>query len=108
MNTNKMYMFVAEWCPHCRAAKESIFRLIETYGENNNIELFEDTSEAYREKGMKLKVFGVPTIMIVDEKENVVKIWDGPRDYGSLVRFYIESTESKISDADQAWLESGN
>ena len=102
-----MYIFVADWCPHCRAAKEGIFDLMDNYYQNGNLELFEDTSSEYKSKGMKLQVFGVPTFIIVDENEKPLRTWDGQRDYASLLNFYIENTQTEPVEKDIPLLRKG-
>lgn len=92
MNTNKVYIFVADWCPFCREAKQAIFQLVEKFADNGNIILLEDSSAEFREIAPKFNVGGFPTFLSVDENDKVLATYDGPRDYKSLETFYTNQT----------------
>lgn len=107
MNGNKFYIFVADWCPFCRAAKADIFKLMDNYGANKNIVLLEESMEGVKDKAIALEAFGYPHFVIVDENEKqVLKYPDAPpgempdRSYAALLKFYLSNTETVAIDED--------
>jgi thiol-disulfide isomerase/thioredoxin len=100
MNKNKFYIFVADWCPYCRAAKPGIFELVDKYYNNNNIVLIEDTSEEYQESATRLNVQAFPAFVIEDEEGKEVTRFEGERTFEHLLGFYISNTETPVLDGD--------
>jgi thiol-disulfide isomerase/thioredoxin len=100
MNTNKFYIFVADWCPFCRSAKEAIFMLVDKYGKNNNIVLIEDSSEEFKTMGPKLNALAFPAFIIADENDKELARHEGDRSFLGLLRFYITNTDSTILEED--------
>jgi thiol-disulfide isomerase/thioredoxin len=110
MNTNKFYIFVADWCPFCRAAKKDIFQLMDNYKSNKNIVLFEESMDGVKDKAIALGAFGYPHFVIVDENEKeVVKYPDAlpgempDRSYKALAKFYFNNTQSLPNEEDAVW-----
>lgn len=95
MNTNKFYMFVAEWCPHCRAAKPAIFELLDKYHSKGNIFLIEDSSDEYQTIGRKLNADALPHFVIANENDEEVKVFEGERSFKNLEYFYTLMTETE-------------
>lgn len=100
MNTNKFYIFVADWCPYCRAAKPGIFELVDKYYSNKNIVLIEDTSEDYQEHAARLSVDGFPAFVIENEEGKEVARFEGERTFNHLLGFYVSNTETPVLDGD--------
>lgn len=100
MNTNKFYIFVADWCPYCRQAKPAIFELIDNYAVNNNIVLMDDTSEEYKTIGLKLGATMLPSFIIANENDEEVARFDGDRTFANLLNFYAEHTGTPIIQND--------
>lgn len=107
MNGNKFYIFVADWCPFCRAAKADIFKLIDNYGSNKNIVLFEESMDGAKQKALEQEAFGYPHFVIVDENEKQVnKYPEAPpgqmpdRSYLGLLRFYLDNTNTTPIEED--------
>ena len=100
MNTNKFYIFVADWCPFCRSAKEAIFDLVDKYGKNNNIVLIEDSSEDFKVFGPKLNALSFPAFIIADENDKEITRHEGDRSFSGLLRFYIDNTDSTLLEED--------
>jgi thiol-disulfide isomerase/thioredoxin len=96
MNTNKFYIFVAEWCPYCRASKSAIFELMDKYAVNNNIILVDDTSEEYKTVGIKLGATMLPSFIIANENDEEVARFDGDRTFANLLDFYAQHTGTPI------------
>ena len=100
MNNNKFYILVAEWCPHCKMAKDAIFKLTENYFENGNVEILEESTEEYKKIAIKLQKFSIPAFVIVDENNKEVAEWSGPREYYHLLDFYLKHTETEVIPED--------
>lgn len=101
MNGNKLYIFVADWCPYCRAAKPAIFELMEKYYKNGNLVLIEDSSDDYKTIGLKLEATMLPSFVIADENGDKVKAYDGDRSFKDLLKFYVENTDTPVLDEDK-------
>lgn len=100
MNTNKFYIFVADWCPYCRAVKSAIFELADKYYHNNNIVLIEDTSEEYKEFGAKLNATAFPAFIIANENNEEVARFEGERTFQHILGFYISNTDTPVAEGD--------
>lgn len=100
MNTNKFYIFVADWCPYCRQIKPIIFDLVEKYYGNGNIVLIEDTSEEYKELGPKLNATAFPALIIANENLEEVARFEGNRTFEDILAFYTSNTETPIADGE--------
>ena len=100
MNTNKFYIFVADWCPYCRSAKEAIFELVDKYYDTNKIVLVEDTSDEYKEFGSKLNATAFPAFVIANENLEEVARHEGERSFGHILGFYISNTDTPVADGD--------
>jgi len=99
MNGNKFYIFVADWCPFCRAAKADIFKLMDNYGSNKNIVLMEESMDGVKEKAIALEAYGLPHFVIVDENDKEFAKYPDPapntppdRSYEALAKFYFINT----------------
>lgn len=102
MNTKNFYIFVADWCPHCRAAKSAIFELVDKYHSNGNIILVEDSSEEYKELSQKLSIDGLPAFVVLDEVEKVITTYEfNDRSFEALLGFYAENTGTAVLEEDQ-------
>lgn len=108
MENRKFYIFVADWCPFCRAVKSDIFKLMDNYRAKNNIVLLEESMPGTKEKAMALEAYGLPHFVIVDENEKEVLKYPDPapgempdRSYAALARFYLVNTNTKPLDEDK-------
>ena len=100
MNSNKFYMFVADWCPYCRAVKPVVFDLMDKYFDNKNIFIIEDSSEEYKTLGLKLNATSLPTFIIANENDEEVLKFDESkeRSFENLQEFYITNTDSATKE----------
>lgn len=108
MNGNKFYIFVADWCPFCRAAKADIFKLIDNYGSNKNIVLFEDSMDGTKEMAISLQAYALPYFVVVDENNKEFAKYPDPapnqapdRSYNALAKFYLTQTGTKPIEQDR-------
>jgi len=100
MNTNKLYIFVADWCPYCRAIKPAVFELAEKYYQNDNIVLVHDESEEYKEFGPKLDATAFPAFVIANENLEEVARFEGERTFQHILVFYVANTDTPVVDGD--------
>ena len=74
-NTPKcdVYIFVADWCPHCKSAKPAIEDVKNNAPSNVNVNVVNEKDSNSRELMTKFKVRGFPTILLVKENGEVVE-----------------------------------
>jgi len=111
MNGNKFYIFVADWCPFCRAVKSDLFKLMDNYGHNKNIFLFEESMEGTKDKAIALNALALPTFIVVDENEKEFAKYPDPapgempdRSYKALLKFYLTQTDTSPIEEDKELL----
>jgi len=68
-----LYVFVADWCPHCKNAKPAIAELKNNAPANVNVNVVNETDSNSRELMNKYKVRGFPTILLVKADGEVVE-----------------------------------
>ena len=68
-----VYVFVADWCPHCKNAKPAIAELKNNAPANVNVNVVNESDSNSRELMNKYKVRGFPTILLVKEDGTVVE-----------------------------------
>ena len=68
-----MYVFVADWCPHCTKAKPAIAELKNNKPANVNVNVVNESDSNSRELMNKYKVRGFPTILLVKADGEVVE-----------------------------------
>ena len=68
-----LYVFVADWCPHCKNAKPAIAELKNNAPANVNVNVVNESDSNSRELMNKYKVRGFPTILLVKADGEVVE-----------------------------------
>lgn len=68
-----VYIFVADWCPHCKNAKPAIAELKNNAPANVNVNVVNEKDSNSRELMNKYKVRGFPTILLVKADGTVVE-----------------------------------
>ncbi len=104
MNTNKLYIFVADWCTFCKQVKPDVFELAKKYYKNGNMELFEDSQEGTKELMQNYQTPGYPSFVIVDENRKQLAIHEGPRTYKTILNFYLSSTGTEPVEEDKKYV----
>jgi thioredoxin-like negative regulator of GroEL len=84
--SNEIYLFKAEWCPHCVHFKDTWSELQSNLKNKYQFKTFDSDADANKIKEWGVK--GFPTI-IKKQGDNVTE-YVGPRDYES-VRQFIET-----------------
>ena len=68
-----VYVFVADWCPHCKNAKPAVEELKNNAPANVNVNVVNEKDNNSRELMNKYKVRGFPTILLVKADGEVVE-----------------------------------
>jgi thioredoxin 1 len=68
-----VYVFVADWCPHCNNAKPAIAELKNNAPAHVNVNVVNEKDKNSRELMNKYKVRGFPTILLVKADGEVVE-----------------------------------
>jgi thioredoxin 1 len=68
-----VYIFVADWCPHCKNAKPAIAELKNNAPANVNVNVVNEKDSNSRELMNKYKVRGFPTILLAKADGTVVE-----------------------------------
>tara|TARA_B110001469_G_C9647965_1_gene328793 strand:- start:3176 stop:3637 length:462 start_codon:yes stop_codon:yes gene_type:complete len=68
-----IYVFVADWCPHCKNAKPAVEELKNNAPANVKVNVVNEKDNNSRELMNKYKVRGFPTILLVKADGEVVE-----------------------------------
>ena len=68
-----VYVFVADWCPHCKNAKPAIAELKNNAPANVTVNVVNESDANSRELMTKYKVRGFPTIFLVKADGTMVE-----------------------------------
>ena len=68
-----LYVFVADWCPHCQKAKPVVDNLKNNLPSNVNVNVVNESDSNSRSLMNQYKVRGFPTILLVKENGEVVE-----------------------------------
>ena len=68
-----LYVFVADWCPHCQKAKPVVDNLKNNLPKNVNVNVVNESDSNSRSLMNQYKVRGFPTILLVKENGEVVE-----------------------------------
>jgi thiol-disulfide isomerase/thioredoxin len=80
-----MLLVKAEWCGHCKRFMPTFGQLANKLGRVFPL-VFIDESNMSQQLSTALQVRGFPTLMFFDKYGRVFEVYDGPRDYSSLLR----------------------
>jgi thiol-disulfide isomerase/thioredoxin len=69
-----IYIFVADWCPHCKSAKPEIAALNNSPPDNAVVNVVNEKDENSRELMAKYNVKGFPTCVVHPEGEEAVEL----------------------------------
>lgn len=82
-NSKTLYLFKAEWCPHCVAFKDTWNKLSNDY--KNKLHFIAYDSEKNADEIRKYKIDGFPTLILMVNNKAIEYV--GPRDEKSLKEF---------------------
>jgi thiol-disulfide isomerase/thioredoxin len=68
-----IYIFVADWCPHCKNAASAFDNLKQNAPNNVNVNVVNEADENSRELMSKYNIRGFPTCIKVNEDGSVVE-----------------------------------
>ena len=82
-NNKDVYLFKAEWCPHCTSFLPSWEKLKEDYESEYNFITYD--SEKNKKEISQWKIQGFPTIIV--KKDDEALEYMGPNNYQSVLNF---------------------
>ena len=82
-----VFLFKAEWCPHCQNFMSQWKRLESDYGKKYNFIIYDSEKNSKEIKYWSIQ--GYPTIMV--KKGNDVMEYVGPNEYNSVLNFIKNS-----------------
>lgn len=81
-----VFLFKADWCPHCQGFLPAWDKLKANYGKKYNFITYD--GDKNKEEVESWKIQGFPTIIVKkNNKENEAMEYVGPNEYGSVLNF---------------------
>ena len=81
----KILDFWAPWCAYCSKMDETISELVEIY--KDRLELVSINIDSDKEMTSKYHIMGIPTYVIIDDKENTLGRITGYQTKGAMKDF---------------------
>ena len=78
-----VFLFKAEWCPHCKGFLPAWEKLKEDHGDNYNFVTYD--GDKNEEEVKQWQIQGFPTIIV--KKDNEAMEYVGPNEYNSVLSF---------------------